>query len=558
MTEKTVFEDNNVSMSDLLKEDSDLFFNDNSIIKAIVLDISYGDVTLDIGAKSEYYLPLEDFLDDNGNINLKVGDSLNVFVERNNNGTIKSISYKKLKDIENFETLKEKFELNIPIKCKIVSENKGGYLVKILRLDGFLPKSQLPQNLQRGELIGKEFDALILEIRKSSFIVSVKNYQDKIKKLNLEKIKSSLKVGQIIKGTVKTIKSYGAFIDLGGVDGFLYIKDMSWGRIKHPSDMLSLYDEVEVMIKDIDKDTDKITLSLKDIVPCPWDTTNLKEGDIVNGKVIKILQYVVIINVADGIDGALHISDLSWIEKVRKIDDVLKVGDEIKVKVLSIDKKAKKLSLGLKQIEMSPWDKFISKYKEGDKVLGKVSSIIDYGIFVEVEKGLNGLVHVNDISWGKIDKVTPDMFKKGEELEVLILKINTKLKKLALGLKQKSVDPILKYKVKENYKLIVKYINRDNLVLDLGNELDGLVLKNNASDNRNVDLLSMYKIGDEVNAKLIKIDFKSRELFFSIRDYLLEQEKLEINKYMENSNIKRTTLAEHLSDSILNKLKSIE
>ena len=214
MEDKNTFiEDNtNITMAELLKEDTSLLSNEKDIIKAIILGVSYSDVTLDIGAKTEYYLPIEEFYDEKGSINLKVGDELDVFVERNDNGTIKNISYKKLKNIENFEILKNKFELNLPVKCKIISENKGGYLVKVLGLDGFLPISQAPKNLKKDKILGEELDVLILEIKKNNFVVSAKNYQDKIKKLNLEKLKSSLKVGQIVKGTVKTIKSYGAFI----------------------------------------------------------------------------------------------------------------------------------------------------------------------------------------------------------------------------------------------------------------------------------------------------------------------------------------------------------
>jgi small subunit ribosomal protein S1 len=454
-------EGSEMSMEDLMKQQDNGFLSvDKDIVKAIILEVSYDDVTVDIGSKSELYIPISEFIDDNNDLNIKVGDEIDVFVEKRSSIGISKVSYKKLKDIKIFDDLKNRFEYSLPVKCKVFSENKGGFLVKINGLEGFMPISQIPFGVKKENLIDQSLDVLILEIKNSSFVVSSKAYENKIKEKNSIELKKTLSIGQKIKGKVKNIKEYGAFIDIGGIDGFLHISDMSWTKVRNPKEVLSLYDEVEVVITDMDENKERISLSLKQLKADPWNTLKLSVGSIVEGKVSKIIKVGAFINIGENIEGFLHISDLSWVDRVYKVNDVFQEGDLVKVKILSIDKNNRRISLGLKQVEESPWDKFASNYKKGDKIFGKVSSILDFGVFVEVEKGIDGLIHISDIAWEKTEKITSEMFKKGEEVEVVILGINSKDRKLSLGLKQKNVDPFLKYRMKENYECKVDYISK--------------------------------------------------------------------------------------------------
>jgi small subunit ribosomal protein S1 len=552
-------EGSEMSMEDLMKQQDNGFLSvDKDIVKAIILEVSYDDVTVDIGSKSELYIPISEFIDDNNDLNIKVGDEIDVFVEKRSSIGISKVSYKKLKDIKIFDDLKNRFEYSLPVKCKVFSENKGGFLVKINGLEGFMPISQIPFGVKKENLIDQSLDVLILEIKNSSFVVSSKAYENKIKEKNSIELKKTLSIGQKIKGKVKNIKEYGAFIDIGGIDGFLHISDMSWTKVRNPKEVLSLYDEVEVVITDMDENKERISLSLKQLKADPWNTLKLSVGSIVEGKVSKIIKVGAFINIGENIEGFLHISDLSWVDKIYKVNDILKEGDLVKVKILSIDKNNRRISLGLKQVEESPWDKFASNYKKGDKIFGKVSSILDFGVFVEVEKGIDGLIHISDIAWEKTEKITSEMFKKGEEVEVVILGINSKDRKLSLGLKQKNVDPFLKYRMKENYECKVDYISKEDLIVVLSDGIKGVIPKIYVAENKNIDLLSHFKIGDNLIAKLIKIDSKKRELVFSIKDYLLEQEKSEIKKYMENEENYSSTFSELLSDKIKNKLNDIK
>jgi small subunit ribosomal protein S1 len=552
-------EGSEMSMEDLMKQQDNGFLSvDKDIVKAIILEVSYDDVTVDIGSKSELYIPISEFIDDNNDLNIKVGDEIDVFVEKRSSIGISKVSYKKLKDIKIFDDLKNRFEYSLPVKCKVFSENKGGFLVKINGLEGFMPISQIPFGVKKENLIDQSLDVLILEIKNSSFVVSSKAYENKIKEKNSIELKKTLSIGQKIKGKVKNIKEYGAFIDIGGIDGFLHISDMSWTKVRNPKEVLSLYDEVEVVITDMDENKERISLSLKQLKADPWNTLKLSVGSIVEGKVSKIIKVGAFINIGENIEGFLHISDLSWVDKIYKVNDILKEGDLVKVKILSIDKNNRRISLGLKQVEESPWDKFASNYKKGDKIFGKVSSILDFGVFIEVEKGIDGLIHISDIAWEKTEKITSEMFKKGEEVEVVILGINSKDRKLSLGLKQKNVDPFLKYRMKENYECKVDYISKEDLIVVLSDGIKGVIPKIYVAENKNIDLLSHFKIGDNLIAKLIKIDSKKRELVFSIKDYLLEQEKSEIKKYMENEENYSSTFSELLSDKIKNKLNDIK
>jgi small subunit ribosomal protein S1 len=543
-----------LSMSELLAGDSSNLHEDtgDKIIKAKVVSVNKEDVTVDVGLKSEIFIPISEFIDDDGNLFVKLDDEVEVFVLSRNNNGISNVSYKKAQDIKKFAELKELFKNDTQVKAKVIDNNKGGYVVSIKGIQAFMPISQTSFGQKKEDLMGKFIDIFIIDIKDSNIIVSSRKYDEKVRKEMAENQKKDLQVGMKIKGKVKSIKEYGAFINLGAMDGLLHISDMSWTKVKNVSDIMSIGDTIEVLVTAMDDKKEKISLSLKALQQDPWKKINFNIGDVLEGKVSKILKIGAIISIGENLEGFLHISDLSWVEKIHNISDILKEGDQVKVKVLTIDIEHKKILLGLKQIEESPWEKFKVKYKQGDKIFGKVVSITDFGVFVEIEKGIDGLIHISDVAWNN-EKLTKDSFEKGEELEVVILSINSTEQKISLGLKQKQVDPMLKYKLKNNYKCTISKIENDDLIVKLEDGLDGIIPRFYLGINKSMPLTDKYKVDEELEVKLVKMDSKKRELVFSVKDFVKEQEKIELKEYLKKEEAYNPTLGELLSEKFKNK-----
>ncbi len=547
-----------LSMAELLKSAAAPLpvDSENAVVSVKVIAVGKDDVTVDTGSKMELYIPIEEFVDSAGNLNIKVGDFVDVFVLSRNSSGIAKASYKKAKEILVMKELQYKFQNEIPIKAKVLSAKKGGFIVDI-DVEAFMPASQSPFGISAENMIGKIFDVFILDID-NNVIVSAKKFIDRIKLKKTDELKKTLKLGSKVKGIVKSIKDYGAFVDLGGIDALLHVSEISWTKGVNPSEVLSVGQEIEVQILEIDFEKNKISVSIKQLIPNPWNSINFNINEILEGKVSKILESGAIISLQDGIDGYLHISELSWVEKVHKVSDVLKVGDSLRVKVLFFDKANKKLSLGLKQIEESPWQKFKANYQKNDKVLCKVTSISSLGLFVEIEKGVSGLIHSSDISWLHGETFDQKNFEIGQELNAVILNIDNKMQRLSLGLKQKEIDPILKYKYKNNYTCKISEVKQDEVIVKFDDGITGIIPRINTFENKTALLSDKFKIGDEISAKLVRIDQRKRELIFSLKEFEKEQEKKEIQEFMNANKDSNPTLGEMLSESLKNKLNEIK
>ncbi|MFC1485099.1 S1 RNA-binding domain-containing protein [bacterium] len=556
-------EGEDMSMEELLAAEKKDFSGSDSgtkIISAEVLAVSKDDVTVNIGMKSEVFIPIYEFEED-GVLGVKVGDRIDVFVSQKlGPGGTPRVSYKKAKEIKAFSEIKDKYKNQEPIKAKVTEHNRGGYKVNI-GVTAFMPMSQVPYKAKKVDLLGNEIWVYILELdrKNRNIIVSGKKYEDKENEIKKAKLKEKLEEGLKLKGFVKTIRDYGAFIDLGGMDALLHISDISWGKIGKVNDVLSLGDEVEVIVLKYDAEKERIAVGLKQLKEDPWNriVKELKIGDVLEGKVKKILNTGALVGVKDDIDGFIHISDLSWVKKIYKVSDVLSEGDIVKVKILSVDKENKKMGLGLKQIEESPWNKAKQNYKVGSRVIGKVASIVDFGLFVTLPEDIQGMVHMKDIAWENSDEDFKEMFQVGDEVEVVILNIDAQNQRISLGLKQKEIDPLLKYNLQENYKGTVCKVTDKLVVLKLEDGMEGLIPHFHTGERKDVSLTTKFKEGDVLDVKLVKLDAKKRELIFSLKEYFKQKEKEEVDKYMEESDFNPTLgdlLEKKLKDK-LNKLK---
>jgi len=398
----------------------------------------------------------------------------------------------------------------------------------------------LDKNLN--DYVGKNIKVKILKMNKSrkNIVVSRKAHLKEKQSEQKEKIDNKIYVGAVLKGTVKNITDFGAFIDLGGVDGLLHINDISWKKISHPSELLSKGDEVKVKVTKIEEESNKISLSLKELEENPWDTLDEKinKGDIVEGKVISIVQYGAFIEIAPGVEGLAHISEMSWQNDVKHPSDVLEVGEKVEVKILDMDIKNRKISLGIKQVEGDPWDKVLKNYSKGDVIEGEIKNITSFGAFVEIVEGIEGLLHISDIAWERIDK-PEDVLTEGDNVEVKILNINESERKIALGRKQLIEDPWSemgdKYQVGDTVEVEVIKTTSNNAIVKMENGVQGFIAISQLDTERIENVEDVVEVGDKLEVKIIKINKNGRKVDFSIKALKEEEEKKVIKKVKEEA-----------------------
>src|SRR5436305_1724588 len=457
--------------------------DEGEIVKAHVLEIRDNMVVLDIGFKSEGSVPLEEFKDFP---DLKEGDEVEVFLEHleDQEGAV-VLSKKKADFMRVWERIREAHERDEAVSGTLVKKIKGGVVVDLMGVDAFLPGSQIA--LRRvpniDELMGQsvEFKIIKLNKRRRNIVVSRRVLLEAERKTKRDVLMKELQVGQVRKGIVKNITDFGAFIDLGGVDGLLHITDMSWGRIQHPSEMVQIGNEVEVKVLDIDWQRERISLGLKQLHPYPWKDVAEKYpvGTRVQGKVVSITNYGAFIELEPGIEGLVHISEMSWTRNVRHPSKLVSIGETIEAVVLKVDPNEEKISLGMKQTEQDPWVVLPLKYPVGTRINGKVRNLTSFGAFVEIEPGIDGLIHISDMSWTKRVQHPSEVVKKGDEVEVLILNVDAENKRISLGLKQAQEDPWLRigetYPVGTELRGRVLRLMDKGVVVDLGSDIEGFV-----------------------------------------------------------------------------------
>lgn len=500
---------------------------EGEVIRGRVIQIGPEFVTVDIGFKSEGQVPIGECLDKEGNLAVAVGQEIDVYVERKESETgLVTLSKEKADKFRVWEEISRAWNEDQVIEGKVVSRVKGGLNVDI-GLMAFLPGSQVDirpiRNLEK--LIGSTFKFKIIKLnrRRGNVVLSRRILLEKERELKRQKTLENLEEGKIVEGVVKNITDYGAFIDLGGIDGLLHITDMSWGRINHPSEVLAVGAKVKVKVLQFDRENQRVSLGLKQTMPDPWESVPQKfpVGARVKGKVTSLTDYGAFIQLLDGVEGLVHISEMSWTKKVKHPAKILSIGDEVEVMVLGIDQEQKRISLGLKQTTPNPWDTIAERYPVGTKIQGRIKSITDFGIFIGIDEGIDGLVHISDISWVQRLKHPSEMFKKGQEVQAVVLNIDKENQRFSLGIKQMHKNPWEdvhhRYKVGQTIKGKVTNLTNFGAFVELEPGIEGLVHISEMSPQKVEKAADVVKEGQEVEAVIINVDPKKHKIGLSFK-----------------------------------------
>ncbi len=519
-------------------------FEQGKIVEGIVVSVDERSVLVDIGFKSESAISIREF----SNSNLpEVNSKIKVYIDSVEDGIGRlRLSKKKADFYLNLDKLEKIMEENISVTGTLRRRVKGGMIIDIEDLEAFLPGSQISTkpipNLD--QFIGKETEFKIIKIDKErrNIIVSRKQVLIEEQQSRLEGLKQNISEDAELDGEVRNITDYGAFIDLGGIDGLLHITDMSWGHIKHPSDMLNIGDKVKVKVLKFDIENEKVSLGLKQLVPHPWENIETKypEGTIVSGKIVNITNYGAFVELESGVEGLVHVSEMSWTKKIKHPKQMFKKGDSIKAIVLSTSKEERRISLGVKQMEPNPWLTIEDRYPVGTKIKGIVKSITPFGVFIEIEKDIEGLIHISDISWTKRIYHPKEVLNKGDELDVKVLSIDKTLHRIALGIKQLHVDPWdnLDQRLPINTEVkakIVKIIAKGVLVdvcVD-ENTVEGFIPLSHLAIPGLKKAGMAFEIDEELPLKVIELDLENRRLILSVKAYFFARDKDEFNEFVE-------------------------
>jgi small subunit ribosomal protein S1 len=514
---------------------------EGTITEGRVVAVSKDKVVVDIGYKSEGMISNDQFSTEELQ-NLKVGDPLKVYIEEceDADGNL-VLSKEKADKMKIWEELEKLFNEEKSIDGKIVARIKGGMMVDI-GVKAFLPGSQIDLHPVRDldGLVGRTFPLKIIKInhRRGNVVVSRRVLLEETRDSKRKNTLSTLKEGQLIQGVVKNITDYGAFIDLGGIDGLLHITDMSWGRVGHPSEMFNIGDKVEVSVLKYDRETGRISLGLKQKSADPWSGVAGKYaiGTRVRGRVVSLTDYGAFIELEPGVEGLVHVSEMSWTHEVRHPSRVVSIGDQVEAAVLNVDPGSRKISLGMKQTAPNPWDMVEGKYAIGTRIEGKVKSLTDFGAFVGLEEGIDGLIHISDMSWTKHIKHPSELFKKGQKVEAVVLRIDKEKERLSLGYKQLGSDPWdaeipNKYGVGDVAVGKVSKIADFGIFVELDGGVEGLIHISEAGLDPQAKLEEKFKLLDEVTAKIIKVDREERKIALSLRDHQSDSDRRQVDEY---------------------------
>jgi len=514
---------------------------EGTITEGRVVALTKDKVVVDIGYKSEGMIPSDQFSPEDLQ-NIKVGDAIQVYIEEceDADGNL-VLSKEKADKMKIWEELEKLFKEEKSIDGKIVSRIKGGMMVDI-GVKAFLPGSQIDLHPVRDldGLVGKTFPLKIIKInhRRGNVVVSRRVLLEETRDKKRQTTLANLKEGQLIQGMVKNITDYGAFIDLGGIDGLLHITDMSWGRVGHPSEMFTVGDRVEVTVLKYDRETGRISLGLKQKSADPWTNVAGKYpiGTRVRGRVVSLTDYGAFIELEPGVEGLVHVSEMSWTHEVRHPSRVVAVGDQVEAAVLNVDPGSRKISLGMKQTAPNPWDMIESKYPVGTKIEGKVKSLTDFGAFIGLEEGIDGLIHISDMSWTKHIKHPSELFKKAQKVDAVVLRIDKEKERLSLGYKQLSRDPWddeipARYHVGDSVTGKVGKIADFGIFIELEGGVEGLIHISEAALEGAAKLEEKYKLQDDVTAKIIKVDREERKIALSLREHQSDADRRQVDEY---------------------------
>ncbi len=530
---------------------------EGEIVKGRVVSINEKDVTIDVGLKSEGIVPLMEFKDPSS---LKVGDEVEVYLESIEDKMGQLILSKRKADIMRvWEKIYESLEKGTILQGKIIARVKGGMTVSLNGVEAFLPGSQIDVKPVRDfdALVGQTMDFRVVKINPltQNIVVSHKVIIEQEYEARRKEMLANIKVGMVLEGTVKNITDFGIFVDLGGLDGLVHITDITWGRISHPSEAVKLDDPIKVVVIGYDEVKQRISLGMKQLTPRPWDSVEekFKPGTRVKGKVVSIADYGVFVEIEKGIEGLVHISEMSWTQHIKHPSQFVTLGQEVECVILNIIKEEQKLSLSMKQVEEDPWLKIAEKYAPDTVHKGIVRNIADFGVFVELEPGVDGLIHISDLSWTKKIRHPSELVKKGDELEVKVLKVDVKARRIALGHKQLTEDPWHNfetvYTVGTEHKAKITQILEKGVIVELPMGVDGFVPASHLLQGGVRDINASFKIGDELPLKVIEFDKENRRIILSALEYFKGKSKEEIEAYMQQHPNEKQKIKE-ASDSL--------
>ena len=532
---------------------------EGEVVDGTVVAISNEYATVDIGYKCEGLVPLQEFKDAHGVAHVAVGDVVSVYLERMEleNGFM-LLSKDKAEIIRAWDEISHACEKDQLVEGTVIAKVKGGLSVDI-GVKAFLPGSQIDtkpvKNLDK--FLGKKLKFKIIKFNKKrgNIVLSRRAVVAQERELQRAETLSTLQEGMIVSGIVKNITEYGAFIDLGGMDGLLHITDMSWGRIKHPSELFSVGDEIKVKILKYDREKERVSLGLKQVSPNPWDEVEYRfpVGVKVKGKVVSVKDYGAFVELEDGIEGLIHVSEMSWTERVKHPSKIVNVGDEVECKVLEVDSKNKRISLGIKQLQANPWDELEVKFPVGTIVEGSVKSVTDFGVFVDIGMGIDGLVHISDIAWTKKFAHPSEKFKKEDKIRAVVLGIDKANEKFSLGIKQLERDPW--ENIKSRYRQgqavdgLVTKLTDFGAFVEIEEGVEGLIYVSEIADHRIEKPSDALKVGDKVRAEILSIEPKERRIGLSIKQLGKTEERANYETYVGERS-KKTSMGDILGDKL--------
>ncbi|WP_374246701.1 30S ribosomal protein S1 [Zoogloea sp.] len=498
------------------------------VITAEVVRIDQNFVVVNAGLKSESYIPLDEFRSDRGEVTAQVGDYVQVAIEQLEDGYGETrLSRDKAKRIAAWNDLDKALNDAILVKGMITGKVKGGLTVMVNGIRAFLPGSLVDMRPVKDTtpFEGKEFEFRVIKLdrKRNNVVVSRRAVLEASMGEERQKLLETLKEGTVVKGIVKNITDYGAFVDLGGIDGLLHITDLAWRRVRHPSEVLSVGDELEAKVLKFDQEKNRVSLGLKQLGEDPWVGISRRypQGTRLFGKVTNITDYGAFVEVEQGIEGLVHVSEMDWTNKNIHPTKVVQLGDEVEVMILEIDEDRRRISLGMKQCMSNPWDDFAINHKKGDKVRGQIKSLTDFGVFIGLEGGIDGLVHLSDLSWSLSGEEAVRQYKKGDEVEAVVLNIDVEKERISLGIKQLDGDPFTNFIATHDKNTLVtgtvKTVDARGAVIALNSDVEGYLRASEFSRDRVDDLSQLLKVGDSVEAMIVNVDRKTRGINLSIR-----------------------------------------
>lgn len=532
-----------------------------AIVMGTVLEIRSDTVVVNAGLKSEGLIPLEQFYNDEGVLEVKEGDQVEVALDAIEDGFGETrLSREKAKRARAWGVLEQAFEAEETVSGIISGKVKGGFTVDIGEIRAFLPGSLVDVRPVRDAayLEGKEleFKVIKLDRRRNNVVVSRRAVVESEYSAEREALLENLQEGQVVKGVVKNLTDYGAFLDLGGIDGLLHITDMAWKRVKHPSEVVNVGDEIDVKVLKFDRERNRVSLGLKQLGDDPWIALARRYpvGTRLFGKVTNIADYGCFVEIEEGVEGLVHVSEMDWTNKNVNPHKMVSLGDEVEVMVLDIDEERRRISLGMKQCQSNPWEDFAVTHNKGDLVSGKIKSITDFGIFIGLEGGIDGLVHLSDISWNLLGEEAVRDYKKGQEVDAVVLAVDPERERISLGIKQLDKDPFSNFVAEHPKGSIVKgvvtSVDAKSATVDLGNGIEGILRASELSRERIEDARSILNVGDKVEAKFVNVDKKNRTIVLSIKAKEYAEEAEVLQDYSRKATTGTATLGDILKEQM--------